>query len=72
MILLPRLARSLHHPGLAAALGVVLLGICIFGLISGDIPTLWAVLIGVVGAINLMRLLAPAPDEAVGKTPVRP
>lgn len=57
MILLPRLARFFHHPGLAALLGVVLIGTCVGGLASGDIPRVWSILIGVVGAINLLRLI---------------
>jgi hypothetical protein len=57
MVLLPRIARILHHPGLAGLLGVVLLGICAIGLLGGEIPTGWSILIGVVGAINLARLV---------------
>lgn len=64
MILLPRLARILHHPGLAALLGTVLIGICVFGLASGDIPRVWAILIGVVGAINLLRLVTRHPEQS--------
>ncbi len=55
MIFLPRIARSLHHPALAVVLGLVLLGVAIFGLVSGDIPKLWAILILVVGALNVLR-----------------
>lgn len=61
MIFLPRIARSLHHPALAVVLGLVLLGVGIFGLVSGHIPKLWAILILVVGAINVLRAI-PRPD----------
>jgi hypothetical protein len=62
MIFLPRLARSLHHPALAGLLGLVLLGIGIYGLSSGHIPRLWSILIVVVGAINLLRMVVRHPD----------
>jgi hypothetical protein len=61
MIFLPRIARSRDHPALAVVLGVVLLVVAIFGLVTGDIPKLWAVLILVVGAINVLRAV-PHPE----------
>jgi hypothetical protein len=70
MIFLPRIARSLHHPALAVVLGLVLLGVAIFGLVSGDIPKLWAILILVVGALNVLRAVphpdANRPEESAG------
>jgi hypothetical protein len=57
MIFLPRIARALHHPGIAAFLGIVLISIGIYGLASGDIPKLWAILVIVIGSINVMRLI---------------
>jgi len=62
MVLLPRVARSLHHPALAVMLGFVLIAIAIFGLASGEIPRLWATLILVVGALNVLRAI-PHPDR---------
>jgi hypothetical protein len=62
MVFLPRIARSLHHPALAVVLGVVLVAIAIFGLTSGDIPRIWAILILVVGALNVLRAV-PHPDR---------
>jgi len=62
MVILPRVARSLHHPALAVMLGFVLIAIAIFGLASGDIPRLWATLILVVGALNVLRAI-PHPDR---------
>ncbi len=62
MILLPRLTRALHHPGLAVLLGAVLVAVAIFGLVTGDIRTLWAVIILVVGGINLLRAI-PQPKD---------
>ena len=61
MILLPRIARSLHHPALAVALGFVLIAVAIFGLVSGDIPKVWSILILVVGGLNVLRAI-PHPD----------
>lgn len=69
MILLPRLARALHHPGVAVFLGLVLLGIGSYGLSSGDIPRLWSILIIVVGAINVLRLIRKPPEPAQSTTP---
>jgi hypothetical protein len=63
MVFLPRIARSLHHPGLAVVLGLLLLAIGIYGLVSGDIPKLWAILILVVGTLNVLRAV-PHPDAA--------
>jgi hypothetical protein len=63
MIFLPRLARALHHPGVAAFLGIVLVGVGIYGLASGDIPKLWAIIVIVIGSINVMRLIRQ-PDTA--------
>ena len=52
MVLLPRLARFFHHPGLAVGLGVILI---VVGVVSGDIAKGLAIVIVVVGAINLLR-----------------
>jgi len=62
MVILPRVARSLHHPALAVMLGFVLVAIGIFGLSSGDIPKLWATIILVVGVLNVLRAI-PHPDR---------
>lgn len=62
MIFLPRIARSLHHPASAVMLGFLLVGIAIYGLASGNIPKLWAILILVVGALNVLRAV-PHPDR---------
>jgi hypothetical protein len=67
MIFLPRLARALHHPALAVALGVVLVAVAIFGLISGDIPRLWAALVMVVGGLTVLRAV-PHPGATADET----
>jgi hypothetical protein len=54
MVLLPRLARALNAPVIAALLGLILVAVAIIGLVTDDIRTLWAVVILVVGAINLI------------------
>jgi len=64
MVILPRLARSLHHPALAGLLGVVLIGIGIFGLASGDIAQGWSIVILAIGLVNLLRLLIKTPEAA--------
>lgn len=55
MVLLPRLARFFHHPGLAVGLGVILIVVGVVGAVSGDIAEGFAIVIVVVGAINLLR-----------------
>lgn len=55
MVLLPRIARALHHPGIAVLLGVILIAVGVIGLISNDIAKGWAIVIIVVGGINLLR-----------------
>jgi hypothetical protein len=57
MVLLPRLARALNAPVIAALLGLILVAVAIIGLVTDDIRTLWAVVILVVGAINLIRAI---------------
>ena len=57
MVFLPRLARALNKPGIATVLGLVLVAVAIIGITSGDIRTLWAIIILVVGAINLLRAI---------------
>ena len=57
MVILPRLARALHHPGLAVALGVILVAVGVIGLVADDIAKGLAILIIVVGMINVLRVL---------------
>jgi uncharacterized membrane protein HdeD (DUF308 family) len=64
MIFLPRLARILHHPWLAVLLGIILVGVGIYGLASADIPTFFSILIIVVGALNALRGVPQPSDTA--------
>jgi hypothetical protein len=57
MIILPRLARALNAPAIAALLAVILIAIGIFGLASDDIPRGSAITVLVVGIINLIRAI---------------
>jgi hypothetical protein len=57
MVVLPRLARRLNSPLIATVLAIVLIGAGIFGLASDDIGTGYAVVILIVGVINLVRAL---------------
>ena len=57
MVLLPRLARALNKPAIATMLGLVLVAVGIIGMVTGDIKTLWAIIILVVGAINVLRAI---------------
>jgi hypothetical protein len=64
MVILPRLARVLHHPGFAGFLGVVLVGVGLYGLVSGKIGNAWSILFLVVGLLNISRLIVRTPDQA--------
>ena len=57
MVFLPRLARALNKPAIATMLGLVLVAVAIIGMVTGDIQTLWAIIILVVGATNVLRAL---------------
>ena len=58
MVLLPRLARALNSPGIATLLALVLIAVGVVGgIVLDDIPTKYAVIIIVVGAINLIRAI---------------
>ena len=54
---MPRLARALNKPGIATALGLVLVAVAIIGMVTGDIRTVWAIIILVIGAINVLRAI---------------
>jgi uncharacterized membrane protein HdeD (DUF308 family) len=57
MVLLPRLARALNKPAIAALLGVVLIAVAIIGMATDDIRTGWGIIILVVGVINVIRAI---------------
>jgi hypothetical protein len=57
VVLLPRLARALNAPAIAALLGLILIGVAIVGLITDDIRRGWAIIVLVVGIINLLRAI---------------
>jgi hypothetical protein len=57
MVFLPRLARALNKPAIATMLGLVLVAVAIIGMVTGDIQTLWAIIILVIGAINVVRAI---------------
>jgi hypothetical protein len=55
MVVLPRLARALNAPVIAALLGLVLIAVAIAGLATDDIRRGYAIIILVVGVIDLLR-----------------
>jgi hypothetical protein len=57
MVLLPRLARAFNSPVISIILALVLIAVGIFGLASGDIRQRYAIIIVVVGGINLIRAI---------------
>ena len=57
------LSKKISSPWLAAALGLLLIGLGIYGLANDDMPQIIAILIIVVGAINMCRLLPGAREQ---------
>jgi isoprenylcysteine carboxyl methyltransferase (ICMT) family protein YpbQ len=57
MVLLPRLARRLNSPAIATLLALILIAVGIVGIVTDDIPTRWAVVVLIVGVINVIRAL---------------
>ena len=64
IILAAWLSKKINSPWLAALLGLVLIGVAIYGLATDEIVTILAIVIIAVGVMNLLRLL-PHPDEPV-------
>ena len=62
VVLAAWLSKKINSPWLAALLGLVLLGLGINGLASDNMPELVAIIIIVVGVMNMLRLL-PEEDE---------
>jgi hypothetical protein len=58
VVILPRLARALNAPAVAAVLGLILIAVAIIGLATDDIRTGWAIVILIVGVINLVRTMS--------------
>ncbi|MFL5907782.1 MAG: hypothetical protein ACJ75Z_09335 [Solirubrobacterales bacterium] len=54
---MPRIARAFNKPAIAALLGAILIGVAIIGLVTDDIRTRWAIVILVVGTINVIRAM---------------
>ena len=69
MVLLPRLARALNKPGIATALGLVLVAAAIIGMATGDIGTGWAIIILVIGAINVLRAIPTRDANGTAPSP---
>ena len=57
------LSKKINSPWLAALLGLVLIGVGIYGLSNENMPTIVAILIIVVGVINMLRLLPQSKKE---------
>jgi ABC-type Mn2+/Zn2+ transport system permease subunit len=66
VVLLPRLARALHHPGIAVLLGVILVAVGVIGWAANDIPAGYAIVIITVGGINLLRGMPHEADSRSG------
>ena len=68
IILAAWLTKKINSPRLAAFLGLVLICVAIYGKVNNDMPTVLAVIIVVIGVINMLRLL-PEPHEAAADEP---
>jgi uncharacterized membrane protein HdeD (DUF308 family) len=66
---LPRFARALHHPTLAVVLGAILVVVGVIGLATGNMPVGWAILVVVVGMVNLLRGVVPKEARASTEAP---
>jgi hypothetical protein len=64
MVILPRLARALNAPAVAAALGLILIAVAVIGLATDDIRSGWAIIILIVGVVNLVRTLSPRGERS--------
>ena len=62
IILAAWLSRKINSPRLAALLGMVLIGVAIYGLVSDQMVTILAIVVIAVGVMNLMRILPHAAD----------
>jgi hypothetical protein len=58
VVVLPRFARALNHPGVAVALAAILIVVGVIGLATNDIKNGYGIAIIVVGAIGLLRALS--------------
>jgi hypothetical protein len=58
------LSKKINSPVLAALLGLVLIGTAIYGLAATDMPTVVAIVIVIVGVMNLLRLLPHSDEQA--------
>ena len=63
IILAAWLTKKINSPKLAAFLGLVLICVAIYGKVNNDMPTILAVIIVIIGVINMLRLI-PEPREA--------
>jgi uncharacterized membrane protein HdeD (DUF308 family) len=57
VVLLPRLARALNQPAIAALLGLLLVVVSIVGMATDDISTRLGIVVLVVGVINVIRAI---------------
>ena len=69
IILAAWLSKKINSPWLAAALGLILLGMGIYGLVENNMPTVIGIAIIVVGVINMCRLLPRPKEESAAINP---
>ena len=67
IILAGWLSKKIDSPWLATLLGLILIGLGIYGLVEHDMPTIIAIALIVIGLMNMARLL-PQKDEPAAET----
>jgi hypothetical protein len=63
VVILPRLARALNAPAVAAVLGLILIAVGVIGLATDDIRAGYAIIILIVGLINLLRTMSSRRED---------
>jgi hypothetical protein len=63
VILAGWLSKKINSPWLAAALGGLLIGLGAYGLANDDMPTIIAIMIIVIGVINVCHLLPQKKEQ---------
>jgi hypothetical protein len=63
VVILPRLARALNAPAVAAVLALILIAVGITGLATDDIRAGYAIVILIVGLINLWRTMSSRSED---------
>lgn len=67
MFFVPRLARALDHPLFAFVSALALVVVGVIGLVADEMKTGWAILIVVIGLLNVVRGVVSERADRVGQ-----